>query len=150
MITQEDLLNTMLVLERWGDDVISSMRDILISENKVASGKLINSLRYVITFNGQDLDIDFEMEDYGQYVDKGRFPGKQPPISSIKKWLSIRGIQQKYAFPIAKKIGTYGIKATPFFESTIEKKQQDLINELSDAFVKDLDLYFQKQIDSKF
>ena len=146
---EEDLINTRLVLERWGDDVISSMKDILIAENKSASGKLINSLKYVVSFENNDLSIDFEMEDYGQYVDKGRRPGKQPPLSSIRKWLAIRGIQQKYAFPIAKNIGRFGIKPTPFFESTIESKQQQLISELSDAFVKDLDIYFQKQIDAK-
>lgn len=150
MITQEDLLNTKMVLQKWGDEVISSMRDILISENKVASGKLINSLRYVITFNGQDLDIDFEMEDYGQYVDKGRKPGKFPNIGALSKWVGIRGLPKSSIYPIAKKIKEEGIEPTPFFESTIQNNQNKLIADLSEAFALDLDNFIQKRISEKF
>jgi hypothetical protein len=46
---EEDLIETKLTLELWGDSVIDSMRNILISNSKSASGNLINSLNYTIT-----------------------------------------------------------------------------------------------------
>jgi len=147
---EEDLIETKLTLELWGDSVIDSMRNILISNSKSASGNLINSLNYTITYNGLDLDIDFSMPNYGDFVDKGRRPGKQPPISAIKPWLQIKGIPEKFAFPIARNIGKNGIKATPFFGSTIDSKIEELTNQLTIAYTKDLDNYIQKQINKKF
>lgn len=147
-MNEKDLINTRIVLERWGDDVIKSMRDILIQNGKNASSNLSNSLRYVITYNGEDLDIEFEMADYGLFVDKGRAPGKQPPIQAITPWLQLKGIPQSAAFPIARKIGKDGIKPTPFFESEIEKNQDNLIKLLEEAYVKDLELYYQKRLSS--
>ena len=147
---EEDLIETKLALELWGESVLDSMRNILISNSKSASGNLINSLNYTITYNGLDLDIDFNMPDYGNFVDKGRGPGKQPPISAIKPWLQIKGIPEKFAFPIARNIGKRGIKATPFFGTTIDSKIGELTNELTIAYTKDLDNYIQKQIDKKF
>lgn len=149
-MNEEDLIETKLTLELWGDSVIDSMRNILISNSKSASGNLINSLNYTITFNGVDLDIDFSMPDYGEFVDKGRGPGKQPPISAIKPWLQIKGIPEKFAFPIARNIGKKGIKAVPFFGTTIDSKIEQLTNQLTIAYTKDLDNYIQKQIDKKF
>jgi hypothetical protein len=96
-----------------------------------------------------DLDIDFSMPDYGEFVDKGRRPGKQPPISAIKPWLQIKGIPEKFAFPIARNIGKKGIKAVPFFGTTIDSKIQELTSQLTIAYTKDLDNYIQKQIDQK-
>ena len=71
------------------------------------------------------------MADYGTFVDQGRKPGKQPPISKIRQWLSIKGIPQKAAFPIAKKIGRYGIKPTPFFSITIQKHVKELEDKIA-------------------
>jgi hypothetical protein len=76
MIGEADLIETRKVLEGWGGDVISSMRNILINGGKSASGNLINSLSYQITFNGDNLDIEFQMPQYGEFVDAGRRPGK--------------------------------------------------------------------------
>lgn len=137
-MTPLDLINTRSVLEAFGEDTVDTMRNILISNGKDASGELIRSLSYQITYEETDIDIEFSMVDYGQFVDKGRKPGKQPPISSISKWLAIKGIPQKFAFPIARKIGLKGIKPTPFFDSTISSKTRELINALEIAYSRDL------------
>lgn len=141
---EKDLIETRKVLEEMGNETLSSMRDILFTKDKNASGELINSLKYTIDYNNQSLDIEFEMADYGIFVDKGRRPGKMPPIDKIKPWMQLRGIPEKWAFPIARKIGKLGIPATPFFSSTIEEKQTLYINKLADAFATDLENYTQK------
>jgi hypothetical protein len=147
MIGEADLIETRKVLQGWGDNVLNSMRGILVSNGKSASGNLINSLSYQITFNGDNLDIEFQMPQYGEFVDAGRRPGKQPPLSSISQWAQIRGIPQKAVFPIARKIGREGIKPTPFFQTSIDNNIDLLVSQLEDAMVKDIDGYIQKQID---
>lgn len=137
-MTPLDLINTRSVLEAFGKDTVDTMRNILILNGKDVSGELIRSLSYQITYDETDIDIEFSMVDYGQFVDKGRKPGKQPPISSISKWLAIKGIPQRFAFPIARKIGLKGIAPTPFFDSTISSKTRELINALEIAYSKDL------------
>lgn len=142
-MTELDLVNTRRVLEAFGEETVESMRNILISNGKDASGELIRSLSYQITYEESDIDIEFSMVDYGQFVDKGRKPGKQPPISSISKWLAIKGIPQKFAFPIARKIGLKGIEPTPFFDSTISDKTRELISSLEIAYSKDIEVWIR-------
>ena len=126
-MNESDLIETRRVLESWGDDVLSSMRNILSTNGKIASGNLISSLKYEITFNGTNLDIEFQMPEYVEFVNRGRKPGKMPPISSIQQWTQIKGIPQKAAFPIAKKIAKEGIKATPFFADLTNVSQVRLM-----------------------
>ena len=149
-MNEEDLIETRRVLETYGEETLQSMRNILSNANKISSGNLISSLSYQITYNGSNLDIEFQMPDYGEFVDKGRKPGKQPPLSNIQQWLTIRGIPQKAAFPIARKIGREGIKPTPFFETSINGGQDKLISDLEVAFTKDYEKYLEKQIKEKF
>ena len=75
-MTPLDLINTRSVLEAFGEDTLDTMRNILISNGKDASGELIRSLSYQITYGETDIDIEFSMVDYGQFVDKGRKPVK--------------------------------------------------------------------------
>ena len=146
-MTHSDLIETKKVLTAYGESTVSSMRNILISKGKSASGQLVRSISYRLTYLGEDLALEFDMLDYGIFVDQGRKPGKMPPISSIRPWLSIKGIDQKFAFPIAKKIGKKGIPATPFFGSTITSTQEILAEELADAFALDIVNYVTNTLD---
>jgi len=149
-MNEEDLIETRKVLELYGIDTLNSMRNILSSAGKIASGNLVSSLSYQITYNDSNLDIEFQMPQYGEFVDKGRKPGKQPPLSNIQQWLQVRGIPQSAAFPIARKIGKQGIKPTPFFQTSIDLGQDKLISDLEVAFTKDYEKYLEKQINEKF
>ncbi len=146
---EQDLIETRRVLEAYGASTVQSMREILIRADKDATGGLIRSLKYQITYDGQDLNIEFAMADYGQFVESGRRPNsKQPPISAITPWLRVKGIPLQFAFPIARSIGKKGIKPTPFFNSTIQATQNQLLLELQSAYTIDLTNYLNKQINT--
>jgi len=147
---EEDLINTRLVLESYGEQTLNTMRNVLISSKKDATGTLIQSLGYTIDYNGDSLDIEFSMVDYGQFVDKGRRPGKQPPISAISNWARIKGISQNAVYPIARKIGRIGIAPTPFFGTSIEAGKEQLLKDLERAMTQDIDTWLQKQIQNNF
>lgn len=97
--------NTLDVLDKYGEMTTKMMRNILIRNNKRASGNLINSIDYDITFkDGNQLEptIDITFAPYGRYVagyDKQGQPGhpptwsrKGPPIQAIKMWLRNKSI----------------------------------------------------------
>jgi len=107
-------------LNIYGKDVVAELAKQLLKLDKKASGKLIKSLDYKIRPVVKKMVVIIESEDYLHYVDKGRRPGKMPPINAISKWASIKGISQKAVFPIAKKIGRLGIKPTHVLDKTLK------------------------------
>jgi hypothetical protein len=145
---EEDLIETRKVLTDYGDDTVDSMRNILIANDHVATGELIRSLSYTITYNGADLDIEFSMAEHGEFVERGRRPGKFPPISNISDWARVKGIPQSAVFPIARKIAEVGIRPTPFFSKSIDAGQTQLVNALTVAFTQDTSDYLVRMMSS--
>jgi hypothetical protein len=76
-----------------------------------ASGKLAKSIRYEVT-NGTVLS--FYGNDYIQFLENGRRPGKRPPTSVIRQWIDDKGIipdgisKDSLAFLIARRMGEEG------------------------------------------
>lgn len=105
----------------FGDDYLKILIQELKSSGKRSSGKLINSLDFRVTSEGQVIQMVFEGEDYFKYVDEGRRPGNFPPIKDIASWARIKGIPQAAVYPIAKSIFKFGIKPTNVFEKANNK-----------------------------
>ena len=77
-------------LEDYGENIIRILTEELVRANKVASGRLINSLNYEVKPVGEALyQIILTSEDYLKYVDKGRRPGSYVPIRALKEWVQI-------------------------------------------------------------
>jgi hypothetical protein len=109
------------VIKMFGEDYVRILTENLLKAGKDASGNLINSLDYRVIKTANALSVIIEGEDYLTYVDRGRKPGKYPPISAIQSWCRIKGIDQKAAFPIAKNIFKFGIPATNVIEKTTSR-----------------------------
>ena len=54
---------------------------------------------------------------HATFVERGRRPGRMPPVGVIRGWLKRRGRPQRLAWPIARAIGRRGIKARPVMYS---------------------------------
>jgi len=63
--------------------------------NKVASGKLRDSIKVVTKkVNNDETGIQVISEEYAQWVQSGRLPGKKGvPIGAIEQWIKERGLQ---------------------------------------------------------
>jgi hypothetical protein len=62
--------------------------------NKVASGSLLNSIEVKVIRQNTNIAIELFANDYFQWVQSGRAPGKKGvPISAILGWMRNRGIQ---------------------------------------------------------
>ena len=147
------------VLEQYAKYVIQQAKTNL-TKNKKGGGNLYNSLSYDILVNNEDFLVNFLMEDYGQFVDKGvkgktsTYPETQAALYNSKTntgWLKKKRFQWKdkktgrfmsyesMAYIIARSIYNKGLKANLFFTRPFEKGLEKLPQDLYKAFVTDVD-----------
>lgn len=139
------------VLQTYGQQVLNEMKTRLVSAGKVASGTLLNSLKYYIeSVENENLENDYELffegASYLDFVDKGRKPGKMPPVDEIKKWCQIKGLPEAAAWPIAINIAEFGIKPTNFYTLSVTRRVKQLEKLLEQAALKDAEILLQKEL----
>lgn len=149
------------LLEKYGEALVGALEKALPPQAD-ASGELRDSIHFQIKRFGINYKFELLLADYYQWVDKGRKPGKQPPISSILKWVKDKRLviykgklqtkrkgklkkisddaklSNRIAFAIARNIGKRGTKATNFYTPTVEKWLKDLKAELPKALKRDV------------
>lgn len=101
---------------KLGQQVTDQLRADLQAKNltgfgaSIATGKLLDSIRYEATNEG----LKVYALDYIYYLEKGRKPGKRPPVAALIPWVQARGLAsnekevKSIAFLIARKIGEKG------------------------------------------
>jgi len=120
--------------------------------NKVASGTLARSVQ-VVTKQSKDVTVlQVLMEEYGQWVQSGRRPGKKyVPIGSLMKWIKERGLKgrnkkgkfitdKSFAFAISRNINKFGIRPSNFLDISMEKIMNDprIVELIGDSTYEDL------------
>jgi hypothetical protein len=106
--------------------------------NKVASGKLRDSISVnVVKVNEGETIIQVLSEEYAQWVQSGRLPGKKGvPIDALEKWIKERGLQgrdkrgrfikrRSFAFAIQSNIKKFGIRPSNFLDVALEMIAND-------------------------
>jgi hypothetical protein len=106
--------------------------------NKVASGKLRDSIKVVTKkVNEDETVIQVISEEYAQWVQSGRLPGKKGvPISALENWIKSRGLQgrdkkgkfikrRSFAFAIQNNIKKFGIRPSNFLDVALEMIADD-------------------------
>ena len=150
--------NTKRALDKFGKYLVKQSRSNLSKKKKNVTNKLYDSLDYDVRASGVSFEFDFLMEAYGEWVDKGRKAGKNPPFSAIRKWVEDRRIQfrsnrgrfQTYdqtAWAVVKKIGRDGIEASNFYSRPFQLGYNKLPNELLEAYALDVEEFIEFSID---
>jgi hypothetical protein len=105
--------------------------------NKVASGKLVNSVSVTTVQKRNETVLSVFMEDYAQFVQSGRVPGqKGVPISALEQWIKDRKLtgrdkrgryitRRSFAFAIQKNIQKFGIRPSNFLDVAFEMIMDD-------------------------
>jgi hypothetical protein len=124
--------------------------------NKVASGKLLNSLSVTLVpgSNGEPSELQITYQDYFKYVNLGRKTGKKRvPTKDILEWIKIRGIRPRnkkgqfipkteknelrLAYAIQTNIFKYGIRPANIYDKGLDSLE-DIFNnpppELREAY----------------
>ncbi len=78
------------ILEQFGLQLIEDIKANAISQNRVASHKAEQGLRQEVT------DSQLQVIDSAGYIEwgweRGRGPGKMPPVDSIVQWIADKGL----------------------------------------------------------
>lgn len=129
-------------VEEYGKDLVVNLIARLEQLDAYASGRLINSLTMKLQITINQLRLQISGENYFKYIEAGRKPGKFPPLAAIIKWCELKGIAKGAAFPIARKIGKFGIKPRPVLAEVIKETSDGRTDEnLQMALKKDVEKY---------
>ncbi|MBR3591012.1 MAG: hypothetical protein IKK89_04660 [Alistipes sp.] len=145
-----DWNNTQRVLEEFGQRLIDTYKRELGSRGKIASGKLVEDLRYDVKTGDWHASVTLHLADYWKYVEHGRRAGKFPPIDAIRKWIEVKPIlprpnsngrlptTNQLVYLIGRKIAQKGIPPTPALALSVEGVYQQMLVAISNALSKDL------------
>jgi len=157
--------NVLDALNKFGRDVRTGARKELRSQKKNTSKSLSNSITFKTKVNKNSFEMDFFMEDYGKYIDKGvkgskssrkaptspyKYTNKMPPSKVFDKWSIRKGIaprseggqftkRKSLTFAIARSIFLTGIETTNFFTKPFEKEFKELPDEIIEAYGLDVE-----------
>ena len=142
--------NTKIALDKFGKYLVTQSRANLTRQKKNVTKNLYNSLDYEVKVNPKSIEFDFLMEAYGEWVDKGRKPGKMPPFGAIYAWVARRKIQFKdtktskflsyseTARRVMIKIKAKGIEPSDFYTRPFNLGFKQLPEELRQAYELDV------------
>lgn len=156
------LKETKDILNKFAKYVIQQSRTNLTKGKKNSSKALYNSLAYNIKETSKGVSIEFLMDEYGIYQDKGvsgkkkkydtpfSYKDKMPPSSALDKWAVRRGIaprdksgkfipRKSINYLIARSIFNKGIKPSLFFTKPFQKGFENLPPELIKGFINDIE-----------
>lgn len=89
------------------------------------TGRLQNSITHSITGSGGNLRGEVGPSvRYGVYVERGRRPGRPPPVSALAGWARRHGVNP---YVVARAIGRRGVRPAPFLIPAYEKNRAHII-----------------------
>lgn len=143
-------------LNKFRDYVVSQAKSNLTRQGKNSSKRLYNSIKGNVKANPNSFEMDFSMEEYGFYQDKGvsgikkkyntdyKYTNKMPPAKAFDKWVVRRGLaprkkgkfknRKSLSFAIARSVYFNGIKPSLFFTKPFEAALKRLPEQLVEAF----------------
>lgn len=90
------------------------------------TGRLQNSITHRIEGGGGSLRGEVGPSvRYGLYVERGRRPGRPPPVSALAGWARRHGVNP---YVVARAIGRRGIRAAPFLLPAYDKNKARIIS----------------------
>ena len=150
--------NTKKALDKFGKYLVKESKKNLTRKKKNVTNSLYESLDFDVKAMPNSFEFDFLMNEYGEWVDKGRKEGKNPPFSPLRNWVQDRRIQfrsnkgkfQSYdqtAWAIVKSIGKKGIPASNFYSRPFNLGYAKLPNEIVEAYALDVEDFLEFTID---
>ncbi len=165
------LKETKEALIKFRDFVIQQSRSRLTKGKKNVNKDLYNSLEGDVKVMPNSINVQFSMEDYGVFQDKGvsgkekkyntpfSYTNKMPPLKPLANWAKFRNIRLRdkkgrfskgnyntIGFLIARSIYKKGIKPSLFFTKPFEQAFKKLPEELTEAFGLDIRNFLQYTI----
>ena len=118
-------------VDTFAQEYVEAVGDILKKADKIASRKLIESLKYRLfkTGLGTSWTVKLIAAIHLKYVESGRRAGaKPPPVAPIKQWIKDKniGLPEGAAYAVAKNIGEKGIKPLDVTQQAFKDVQKSI------------------------
>lgn len=138
------------VLNKYGKLLVDEYKGRLDSEGITATGKLRDSVKYIINTSDREIELDLSLAEYWKYVENGRKAGRFPPINKIAEWIKAKPVipepyngklptEKQLAFLISRSIAENGIEGKKVLHNSIEDiLDSGFWNELDDAVNEDI------------
>lgn len=146
------------VLNRYAEYFIQQARKHLGQNGSYASGLLGDTMKPIVTINGDSFKVEIELQSYWDYVEKGRRPGKFPPVNRIREWISVKPVRpypdsrgklptvDQLTYLIGRKIAREGIAPKPFFQPAKEETERYFSEALALAIDEDVSAFIEKHV----
>lgn len=159
----EDIKWTRLteVLNEFADAFIQNARNNLDANQSNASYNLYNSFEKVIEVGEDYFKVSISLADYWQYLEKGRGPGKFPPVDKIKEWIEVKPVNptplsngktpsvEQLSFLISRKIANEGTEGKPFFEPAKEQTIREFEDKINEAIDEDVSNFILELVEKE-
>jgi len=168
------LKNVQQELNRFAKYVVSQSRANLTRGKKNVSKSLYNSIDSNVKENKNSFSMEFLMDEYGVFQDKGvsgtekkyntpfKYGNKMPPVKPLADWAKAKNLRLRdskgrfkkgsyktIGFLIARSIQKKGIKPSLFFTKPFNKAFKNLSKDLVEAFKLDVETLMKNSINNK-
>lgn len=123
-----DLNNTQNALDELGHQITDFIKEFLVSNDKVKTGKLKDSVDYIINRTNDGFEIQIKSENYMEQVDKGMKVGPASTAASYINRLKFKGND---------------VPPTDIFNKTIQWIIANKQQQIADATGKDVNSYIK-------
>lgn len=150
MALTEQYPNIAAELTAIGAEFIAEYRAILHERSLSQSDELPGSMQAEIIEDDHALNLAIVLAGYWYFVERGRGPGKQPPLQNIADWVERTGIAalantdgknisvRSLAFLIARKIGREGTAGKHIVNDIIANNYERWIIRIQGAAARDV------------
>lgn len=146
------------VLNDFADYVIRVSRENLGANGSYASGLLGDSMEKIVEIGDNRFSVSIVLQDYWEYVENGRKPGKFPPPNRIREWILVKPVRPRpdsrgklptvnqLAYLIGRKISLEGIPKRPFFRPAVEEAKAYYEEAISLAIDEDVAEWVEEKV----
>ena len=136
-----------VALQRVGNFLVTRLKQQLLIQDQVASGRLINSIEDQVIEGSDSTSLIVLMAPHYIWAENGRNKGgKRPPLDAIIQWVLDKGLESgdKEVISAAWAIQTFiwkngtsrivnGKKKRDFIQTVLDQTQEELFNMTSEA-----------------
>jgi len=126
------------------EDFLNRVRDRLVEDYERKGLRASGLTEKLLKVTGSGNKWTLQTPDYFIFEILGRGPGNMPPLDAIKEWVISKGIQQKFAYPIAKNIANEGTRIFKReaegidFQEIFDEEMKIFLREFGDGQAKEI------------
>ena len=143
--------NTYEVLKEYGEELANLYKDVFILHDHIATGTLLNSVRYVIDFNGREISVGLNLNEVWKWIENDTKP-HFPPMDKLIEWIKAKPVipyktydgklpdTKQLAYLIGRKISKEGTKGTHDLKETVQALNYQYETRIAEAIAKDVQI----------